>query len=465
MASSTTKGRGDHPGTDTLRAFLRAEETPEEGLAVRRHLTECRCVRCLQELNRHSIAERVASVPLLAEALRRPKDAGERTELMLRVALRGERLAYLKTVEDLMAPELLQELLLRPPEARRQAVRTLGKYQFLGLAEHVVKRTRSEVFEDVARAAELGALGVEVAEVLEPRVYGERELATVQGRAWGALGNALRVRNELREAERAFGIARELLDRGHGAAPDRAEFLSLLGSLRMSQARYEEARRILEEAAMLYRTQGEWEAEARVLVQLGKALGDAGDAEKAVVALARAEELHQPAEPDRLLLFARHCRAAYLNDSGRIQEARDLLERLRPDWLTHLPGFAHHQRLLWLDARISWSEGDLAAAEKLFLEVQRGWEEREEAYDYALVSLDLAALYLAQGRTNEVRSLAERMLPIFRSQDIHHHAVAALVLVQRAVASDSATVALLQEVSQYLHRARTNPDLAYGPST
>jgi len=154
-----------------------------------------------------------------------------------------------------------------------------------------------------------------------------------------------------------------------------------------------------------------------------------------------------------------------LNEAGRTREARELLDLLRPDWMAQLPQFSHQQRLAWLEARILWSEGELAAAEQTFLAVQRGWEERDEAYDYALVSLELAALYLQQGRTAEVRSLAERMLPIFRSQDIHRHALAALVLVQRAVASDSATVALLQEVGQYLHRARSNPDLPFAAST
>lgn len=401
---------------------------------------------------------------MLGEALRSPLGSEHREELMRRVASRGERVAFVQSVEVLVAPDLLQELLLRTAAARRQAVRTASRYQLLGLAEHLIARARGEVFEDVARAAELGSLALEVSEGLSPQVYGGREVATVQARAWSALGNALRVRSELREADRALSSSRELLERGHGAATDRADYLSLLGSLRMSQARYEEARRVLEEAAGLYGQQGEAESQAKVLIKLGKALEEAGAPNEAVPLLERAEQILRE-DGTELFLYARQVRATCLNESGRAGEARELLEALRPEWMARFSSFSHHQRLRWLDARISRGEGDLAAAERKFLVVQAGFEEREEAYDYALVSLEIAALYLEQGRTAEVRELAERMLPIFQSQDIHRHAMAALVLVQRAVASDTVTVTLLHEVGQYLRRARSNPELVYSPAS
>lgn len=401
---------------------------------------------------------------MLRDALRVSAEPNQPAELIARVSRRGERVAYLRSVEELLAPDLLRELLLKPPSARREAVRTAAKFQLLGLASHLAERARAEVLEDVGRAAEIGGLAVEVAETLATATYGPREVATVQAHAWGVLGNALRARSDFREAERCFASARELLGRGHGAAGDRADLLSLLGSLRMNQARFDEARQILEEAAVLYQRQGEKSAEAKVLVQLAKALGDGGDVEQAVQVLERAEPM-LPHQTGVLDLYARHCRAAYLNEAGRTGEAREVFEALRPEWTKRLPQFANRQRLAWLEARILRSEGDLAAAEEAFLAVQRGWEERAEAYEYALVSLELAALYLEQGRTDEVRLLADRMLPIFQSQEIHRHAMAALVLVQRAVANDTATVSFLREVLGYLHRARSNPELAFSSET
>ncbi len=77
------------------------------------------------------------------------------------------------------------------------------------------------------------------------------------------------------------------------------------------------------------------------------------------------------------------------------------------------------------------------------------------------MSLDLATFYLEQGRTADVRRLAEEMLPIFRSREIHRHALTALVLIQRSIQAETVTVALLRHVARYLQRARANPYLAY----
>lgn len=447
-----------------MQAFLRGVLDADAEEEVRRHLTDRRCALCLRALNRQVGAEARLQAQALRQALRSPAGSEERAGLLRRAGLWAERRAFVKAIEDRLAPDLVRDLLLKSPRARRHAVRTGERYHLLGLAEHLVDRARAEVAEDVSRAGELASLSVEVSESLPAEVFGDREVATAQAKALAALGNVLRVRCELRDSERALRAAKELLEtRGHGSATDRADLLSLLGSLRMSQARYPQAQEVLKEAVALYADQGITSGEAKVLTKLGKALEEDGAPEEAVSVLERAERLLQGEGAHDLLLFARQLRAMSLNSSGRIQEARALLERLRPDWTTHLQAFPHRQRLLWLDARITWSEGDVASAEHKFLEVQRGWEEREEAYDHALVSLELAALYLEQGRTDEVRTLAERMLPVFRSQDIHHHAVAALVLVQRAIASDTVTLALVRHVARYLHRARSNPDLAYAP--
>ena len=52
-------------------------------------------------------------------------------------------------------------------------------------------------------------------------------------------------------------------------------------------------------------------------------------------------------------------------------------------------------------------------------------------------SLDLAVLYLRLGRRAEVRRLAEEILPLFKAQDVHREALAALTLFQEAARQDS----------------------------
>jgi hypothetical protein len=53
------------------------------------------------------------------------------------------------------------------------------------------------------------------------------------------------------------------------------------------------------------------------------------------------------------------------------------------------------------------------------------------------------------------------MYPIFRSQDVHRQAIAALVLFEQAVTQEAATVALARDVGRYLARARNNPYLRF----
>jgi hypothetical protein len=82
-------------------------------------------------------------------------------------------------------------------------------------------------------------------------------------------------------------------------------------------------------------------------------------------------------------------------------------------------------------------------------------------YDAALVSLDLAVLYLRQGRRAEVRRIAEEMTPLFQAQDVHREALAALILFQEAACQDRLTAERALEVAAYLRAARHEPGLRF----
>jgi len=82
-------------------------------------------------------------------------------------------------------------------------------------------------------------------------------------------------------------------------------------------------------------------------------------------------------------------------------------------------------------------------------------------YDTALVSLELAFFYTSEGRTDEVKTLARHMVPIFQSQDVHREALAALTLFRQAAERDRVTVELCEDILNYLRKARHNPDLKF----
>jgi hypothetical protein len=53
-----------------------------------------------------------------------------------------------------------------------------------------------------------------------------------------------------------------------------------------------------------------------------------------------------------------------------------------------------------------------------------------------------------------MRRLAEEMLPIFKSRDIHREALAALLVFQKAAEMERVTLGLIREVSSYLKETR-----------
>jgi hypothetical protein len=81
-----------------------------------------------------------------------------------------------------------------------------------------------------------------------------------------------------------------------------------------------------------------------------------------------------------------------------------------------------------------------------------------------MVSLELATLYAELGRFSHMRRLADEMLPIFRAQDIHREALAALVVFQQAARMENVTLELAREIAAYLDRARGQPELRFEPA-
>ena len=153
------------------------------------------------------------------------------------------------------------------------------------------------------------------------------------------------------------------------------------------------------------------------------------------------------------MIVAQHNLTLYLAEGGRYCEAVRLLESARPlyyqvgDQMSLL-------RLRWLEGKIASALGHFTEAEEFLRGVQKELIERELGYDAALLSLDLATIYARQGRSAEMRRLAEEMLPIFKSQDIHREAIAALFVFQKAAEMERVTLGLIRDVTGYLKESR-----------
>jgi hypothetical protein len=130
-------------------------------------------------------------------------------------------------------------------------------------------------------------------------------------------------------------------------------------------------------------------------------------------------------------------------------EVRSIAERLNRDLdLT---------RVLWLDGLAAAGVGQHAEAEAKLQQVRGEMAKREIAYDCAMVTLDLAVVFLTESRTADVRALATDLLWIFRSQQMSENALAALRLFAEAARRETATVELARRIRRLLSRAQQSP--------
>ena len=106
-----------------------------------------------------------------------------------------------------------------------------------------------------------------------------------------------------------------------------------------------------------------------------------------------------------------------------------------------------------MSGEIAREVGRLEEAAELLRQVREGFIELEVGYDVALVSLDLAGVCAQLGRTAEVKRIAEEMIPIFHSRDVHRETYAALIVFQQAAATEQATAGMVDEIARFLRRA------------
>ena len=121
-------------------------------------------------------------------------------------------------------------------------------------------------------------------------------------------------------------------------------------------------------------------------------------------------------------------------------------------------------RFKWLEGQIAVDSDRWSEAEGLFVEVKQFFVEKGMAHDVALVSLDLAHVYLRQDRIAELKSLAAEMLTIFRALRVHQETLAALAFCRKALEVEQLTVGLVSELAACLETARERARFGVGLS-
>jgi tetratricopeptide (TPR) repeat protein len=232
--------------------------------------------------------------------------------------------------------------------------------------------------------------------------------------------------------------------------------LSLVASMRRDQRRLGEALVALDEGLEIDR----WGETPALLLGKARTLIELGEFEASIDQLRLAGTFVEgEAEPRRPYVIE-SLWVLNLCHLGRYGEAAKRLPRLRQ--------LARGNRLDEL--RADWQAGTVAAGQgrqdealAVLHRVRGEFIALRNAYDAALVTLELAEMQAALGNTAEVKKLARESAPIFMDQRVHREArrALALALFRQAAEEERITGELLRALIAYLRRARRDPQLSF----
>jgi hypothetical protein len=118
-------------------------------------------------------------------------------------------------------------------------------------------------------------------------------------------------------------------------------------------------------------------------------------------------------------------------------------------------------KLKWAEGRISYGLGELDAAEYAFRQVRDGFEETQQGFAQALVSLETAMVLMRWGQIAEAEELTLEAAAVFKAQEIHREVLGCVLALEEAFRIKKATVGLVERTVKFIREWEMNPDLLY----
>lgn len=447
-----------HPSRERLKSLVQG--LSPGGRDLLQHVAACsRCGEIFAQLTDHDGWHAVPGV-LAWQQRSEPTEADSlQTDLETAAASGPEQDAgRVPLDDDLEALEALRELRGCGVDLSSEAERRTS----WSLVECVLAESRKRRYTDPQLAERIALLALRLLSRVETQVYGDKLVMDLTARTWTYVGVARRMAGALRTSEEAFQRAWTCFHKGTGDPLEEALLLESHGILLTDQRQHEEGARCFEKAVRSFLSIGDQEAAARAMMNLAIVHHYQGQMELAIETLASATEHLQQSDDKVLKVSVHHNLITFLTEADEYEQAQSLLDR--HDELYRDADPVIQMRREWVQARIHRGMGRLEEAENGFLEARESYIQAGVGYDAALISLDMATMYAEQGRFSEMRRLADEMLPIFRAQDIHREALAALAIFQQAARVEGVTLKLARELSEYLGKARNQPHLRFEAS-
>lgn len=345
------------------------------------------------------------------------------------------------------ADEQLEELAHGPESSRIERVESDESFHRWGVCQRLLVESRAHWTKNLHHAHSTARLAAAVADRLDEDEYHPRWVADLRAKARGYLANTHRLLGDYAAAETEFAAAERWVEQGVRQGRAEATVLSLKSSLLLDQYRHLEAEALLERVVRHFRDHDQAHEAGRALLQLGMVSRARDRLPQAVQRVEEALSLLDPRRDPDLLLGARGNLVLYRIDAEDAEGARAAFEQL-PEPRDHLPRL----RRAWLEADLLRLEGDLDGAARLYDDVRIAYLAEEVHYNVALVSLDLAVVATAQGRTDYVRELARDAVVLLTRSGAPQEAFAALRLLVDSLEREAVSVAFIRRVGRKLSR-------------
>ncbi|MES1245717.1 MAG: hypothetical protein ABUT39_29190 [Acidobacteriota bacterium] len=330
--------------------------------------------------------------------------------------------------------------------------------QHWGLVIALCEASETAAPKNPTRALELAELAVAAARQVALDVPGSESFRSrLEGWALGFVANAKRViGSDLPGAGRTWIDVWRLWRAGEDSARllSEAYLLDMEASLRRAQRELPVALKLHERALELAQP----EETGIILLNQAVTREESDDPKGALQSLERAALVIDGERRPRLRWSLRFNQASSLCVLGRAQEAVPLVEEARL-LAERLRNEIDLIRTVWLDAKCLVGLGKREEALIRLGQVRRSFE--AHPFDYALASLDMATLYREEGRFSEIKALSGSILKIFKAQNVHREALAAVILFHEAAEKERVSVELVRRLQNFLAKARTNPGLRF----
>ena len=349
---------------------------------------------------------------------------------------------------------LLAELEALPADERARKVSADRRFTTAAVINGLVDRSHEVRYQDADAMLHFADLARLAAEACPPGdAEQDLQIADLRARAWGQYGNALRVSGRPREAEESLTIAQRYLKPGTGDPRLRAWLLERTTALATFQGRFEEAIEMCDEAGEIYRELGENHYLAATMIQKATATLYAGEAESAIRILNQAIPLIDQEEDPHVLLVACHNLIRCYIDLGRPDQALMIYSESR-ELYQELADPLFQVRAAWQEGQLLRDLGQLQAAGAVLRHARKGYTERKLAYEAALVSLDLATVYVKQGQVDKLKRTVLETVPIFHALRVGLETLASLLQLQKVADQEQQALELIHTLSARIEPLR-----------